>query len=93
MLDYESAGSFNKDLKLMKKRRKNIPELREVMRLIINEQPLSERHHNHLLHGKNYEGKWECHVEPDWLLVYQVDSAVKKVVFHRTGTHSDLFKK
>ncbi|GHV03055.1 hypothetical protein FACS189485_05210 [Spirochaetia bacterium] len=92
MLDYEFAGSFNKDLKLMKKRLKDIPKLRDVMRLIINEQPLSERCRNHLLHGKKYEGKWECHIEPDWLLVYQVDSAANKVVFHRTGTHSDLFK-
>ncbi|GHV96229.1 hypothetical protein AGMMS50293_25490 [Spirochaetia bacterium] len=57
MLAYELASSFNKDLKLMKKRLKNISELREVMRLIINEQPLSERCHNHPLHGKKYESR------------------------------------
>jgi mRNA interferase YafQ len=92
MLDFEFAGSFNKDLKLMKQRQKDIPKLRGVMSLIIDEQVLPERCLNHLLHGKKYERKWECHIEPDWLLVYHIEPAAKKVVFHRTGTHSDLFK-
>ena len=92
MLSYDLAGSFNKDLKLMEKRRMDVSKLRNVMRLIIMEQPLPERCRPHLLHGKKWEGKWKCHVQPDWLLVYQVDQGEQKVVFHRTGSHSDLFK-
>ena len=90
MLDYEIVGSFNKDLKLMQKRRKAIPKLSEVMRMLIQEEPLLPRHENHPLHG-NYEGKWECHVEPDWLLIYRIDKAGRRIIFYRTGSHSDLF--
>ena len=90
MLDYEIAGSFNKDLKLMQKRRKDIPKLREVMRMLIQEEPLLPRHENHLLQGK-YKGKWECHVEPDWLLIYNIDGTNRRIIFYRTGSHSDLF--
>ena len=92
MLAYDYSGPFNKDLKLLHKRRMDISRLRSVMRLIIMEKPLPERCHPHPLRGKNWTGKWECHVQPDWLLVYQIDRTEQKVVFHRTGTHSDLFK-
>jgi mRNA interferase YafQ len=92
MLEPTFTGLFRKDLKLMEKRGKDLSAIEAVTTLIINEQPLPERYRNHLLHGKKYERKWECHVEPDWLLVYEVEPAAKKVVFHRTGTHSDLFK-
>ena len=90
MLDYEVAGSFYKDLKLMQKRKKDIPELRDVMRMLIQEQGLLPKHENHPLHGK-YEGKWECHVEPDWLLIYRINKAERRIIFYRTGSHSDLF--
>jgi mRNA interferase YafQ len=58
--------------------------------LLINEQPLLPRHENHPLHG-NYQGWLECHVEPDWLLIYRIDKEENKVVFDHTGTHSDLY--
>jgi mRNA interferase YafQ len=90
MLGYEITGSFNKDLKLMQKRHKNIYRLRDLMRMLIQEIPLLPKHENHPLHGK-YKGKWGCHVEPDWLLIYRVDKENQKVIFYRTGTHSDLF--
>ena len=89
MLDYEVTGSFDKDVKRMEKRRKDMLKLREVMRMLINEEPLLPRHENHPLHG-NYEGKWECHVEPDWLLIYRIDKADRRIIFYRTGSHSDL---
>jgi mRNA interferase YafQ len=90
MLDYEITGSFKKDRKLMQKRNRNIKKLREVMALLINEQPLLPKHENHPLHGK-YKGKWECHVEPDWTLIYRIDEDNRRVIFYRTGSHSDLF--
>ena len=90
MLAYELTGPFNKDIKLMEKRRKDMLKLRDVMRMLIQEIPLLPRHENHPLHG-NHRGKWECHVEPDWLLMYRIDKAERRVTFYRTGSHSDLY--
>ena len=84
------TGSFKKDHKLMKKRNKDIDKLTEIMGMLINEQPLLPKHKNHPLHGK-WEGTLECHVEPDWLLIYEVDPAAREVTFHRSGSHSDLY--
>ena len=90
MLNPTFTGPFKKDRKLMKKRNRDMGKLTEVIALLINEQPLLPKHENHPLHG-NYEGKWECHVEPDWLLVYRIDSKNRRVIFYRTCSHSDLF--
>ena len=83
-------GSFKKDRKLLKKQNKDMNKLTEVMALLVNEQPLLPRHENHPLHG-NYKNWWECHVEPDWLLIYRFEKAARLVIFNRTGSHSDLF--
>ncbi|MDR0289674.1 MAG: type II toxin-antitoxin system YafQ family toxin [Treponema sp.] len=90
MLNYGITGSFNRDQKLMEKRHKDMHKLREVMAMLINEQPLLPRHENHPLQGK-YKGKWECHVEPDWLLIYRIIKEENKVIFYQTGSHSDLY--
>jgi len=74
----------------MEKRRMNINKLREVMDIIINEQPLPPERHNHLLHGE-WEGMFDCHIQGDWVLIYEIDLAARTVTFHRTGSHSDLF--
>lgn len=58
------------------------------MKLLILEKPLLEKHRNHKLKG-DYVGYWECHIEPDWLLVYKKTET--HIIFARTGTHSDLF--
>jgi mRNA interferase YafQ len=92
MLEPILTNLFKKELKLMKRRRMNMAELKAVMESIADEQPLPERCRPHVLHGKKWEGKWECHVQADWILVYHIDQAKQKVVFHRTGSHSDLFK-
>ena len=90
MLTPTFTGAFKKDRKLMEKRRKDIAKLTEIMAMLINEQPLPQKHKNHSLHG-TWEGALECHIEPDWLLIYETDPASQKITFHRTGTHSDLF--
>jgi mRNA interferase YafQ len=72
----------------MKKRHKDTNKLDEVMLLIAEEAPLPAKHHEHLLHD-TYEGYTECHIEPDWLLLYKFEGDT--VLFDRTGTHSDLF--
>jgi len=74
----------------MKKRNMDMDKLIGLMDLLINEKPLLPKHENHPLHGK-YQGWWECHVTPDWVLIYRIDDAKRKIVFYRTGSHSDLF--
>ena len=90
MLNPTFTGPFKKDRKLFQKRHKDIDKLNEVIGMLINEQPLLPRHENHPLHG-DYKGKWECHVEPDWLLIYKIEVENRRVIFYRTGTHSDLY--
>ena len=90
MLNPTYTGPFKKELKLMQKRNKDLSKLTEVIALLINELPLLPSHKNHPLHG-DYQGKWECHVEPDWLLIYRIEQENQRIIFYRTGTHSDLF--
>jgi len=84
------ARQFERDVKRMKRRRKNLEELKIIIRNLIEEQQLDPIHRDHKLIG-NWQGRRECHIESDWLLIYKTD--VDRIVFERTGTHSDLFKK
>jgi len=80
---------FNKDIKRVKKRHKDLSKLKKVIDSLINQQPLNKNYKDHILIG-NYAGARECHVEPDWLLIYVIDQ--ESITFTRTGTHADLFK-
>ena len=86
----EYYGSFKRDRKLMKKQNKDMNKLNEVMDLLLKERPLLPKYENHPLHG-NYKDWWECHVEPDWLLIYRINKKSQKVIFYRTGSHSELY--
>ena len=72
------------------KRRKNIAKLDDVMSQLAHERPLAAKYRDHKLVG-NFEGSRECHIEPDWLLIYSLLG--RDLIFERTGTHSDLFGK
>ena len=82
---------FKKDLKLAKKRGLNLVDLFNVVGKLIEDIPLPQNNHNHLLEGE-YKGCWECHIAPDWLLIYKKDKVIKIITLKRTGTHADLFK-
>jgi len=86
ILNYERI--FLKEFEKLKKRGKNPEKLAQVVDLLINEQVLPVKNRNHKLQGK-FKGLWECHIEPDWLLIY--DKTTTEIVLIRTGTHSDLF--
>jgi mRNA interferase YafQ len=88
MLEPIYTKPFRKELKLMQKRGLDVLKLRKVM--IINEQALPPERHNHPLRGE-WEGTLECHIQGDWVLIYEPDLAEHVVTFHRTGSHSDLF--
>lgn len=81
---------FKKDFKRIKKRGYDISRLEKIVELLANEVPLPEQFKDHNLSG-NYNGFRECHIAPDWLLIYQVNNNELVLVLSRTGSHSDLF--
>jgi mRNA interferase YafQ len=81
---------FEKDVKTMRKRGKNLDKLKHIITKLVNEAPLEKKYKDHQLIG-NYTGRRECHIEPDWLLIYKPIPSEDKIIFERTGTHSDLF--
>ena len=88
MLALDFTNQFKKDLKLTKKRGKNLTKLDTIITLLQEEKPLLPKNHNHKLEG-DYADHWECHIEPDWLLIYF--KTRKTLTLVRTGSHSDLF--
>ena len=84
------STSFKKDLKLAKKRGLDLTELNFVIKELANGNTLDKKYKDHALSG-NWKGYRECHVEPDWLLIYRIDGDELYLYLVRTGTHSDLF--
>lgn len=82
------TNRFKKDVKMMKKRGKSFQVFKQVIKKLAKDEPLEERFRDHKLKG-DYLGTRECHVEPDWLLIYEESDS--ELVLIRTGTHSDLF--
>ena len=78
-------------MKRIKKRGYNLALLDPVIRLLADGERLPYRYQDHALDGK-YTGYRECHITPDWLLIYQIDDDVLILFLSETGTHSDLFK-
>ena len=92
MLKVEFTGQFKKDYKLAVKRGCDPKELEKVITLLVEEQPLPEKYRDHALtNSRNYKDMRECHIEPDWLLVYKVlkENLILRLI--RTCIHSDLF--
>lgn len=79
---------FNKDIKRIYKSKKDINKFKYVSNRLINEEKLELKFRDHKLVG-NYVGRRECHIEPDWLLIYKIEKDV--IIFERTGSHSELF--
>jgi mRNA interferase YafQ len=80
---------FERDRRLLQRRGKEIEKLKAVLAALINEEPLAERYRDHLLKG-NYKNRRECHLEPDWFLIYKLND--DEIIFERLGRHSDLFE-
>lgn len=90
MLTPGYTRQFEQDLKLMLKRGKDMEKLKILIRALVDEEKLDPIHREHKLIG-NWKGRRECRIESDWLLIYKIDP--DRIVFERTGTHSDLFRK
>lgn len=85
------TSRFQGDLKRAAKRGYNTELLTAVIKKLADGVPLEQRHRDHALTG-DYTGSRECHITPDWLLIYEIDGDTLLLYLLRTGTHSDLFK-
>lgn len=83
---------FKKDFKLMRRRGKPMVELQRVIEILASGGKLEAKYKDHALAG-DYCGCRECHIEPDWLLIYQIRGNVLELVLVRTGTHAELLKR
>ena len=86
------TGRFKQNVKTCRKRGLPMDELWTVIGKLLNGEPLEEKYHAHVLHGDR-QGQWECHILPDWLLIWEQHDAELVLVMLNTGTHSDLFSK
>ena len=89
MPEFTYTSQFEKNLKLLKRRKKDLDKLFGVIKLLIREEPLDDIYEEHRLQG-DLEKFWYCHLEDDWILLYQ--QGEYNISFVYTGTHSDFFK-
>lgn len=89
-LDYTKR--FKKSLKRCLKRGLDLKQIEEVVQLLVDDGVLPAKYKPHKLHG-NYDGVWECHINPDWLLMWLQDNGKLTLLMLDTGSHSDLFGK
>lgn len=90
MLNIDYTTQFKKDLKLACRRQKPLKKIQDIMEKIASEALLDKKLLDHPLTGE-WRGFRELHIEPDWLLIYEITSDKETVIFTRTGSHSDLF--
>ena len=90
MLNIVRSNRFIKDVNLAKKRGLNLTLLDDVVTRLANKETLEERFQDHPLNGEFADFR-ECHIKPDWLLIYSIDEEELELFLFRTGSHSDLF--
>ena len=88
--EVQPTTKFKKDLKVCKSRGYDIELIKEIIKKLANGEKLDDKNRDHDLHG-DWEGYRECHVQPDWLLIYKYQEDELILYLTRTGTHSDLF--
>lgn len=86
------TGEFKRQMKMCERRGYDMELLREAIRILSTEGKLPEKYLPHQLHGDR-NGQWECHIQPDWLLIWEIRDQELVLVLLNTGTHSDLFGK
>ncbi len=88
MLEIKFGNNFKKEVKKLSKRGKDLNKLWSLIELLQHKKPLHAKYKNHKLTG-NWLGFWDCHIEPDWLLLYKIENNI--LYLASTGSHSDLF--
>lgn len=89
-LKIRQATRFRRDVKRLRRQHADLPKLQTIIRTLADEKSLNERYRDHQLVG-DWRGFRECHIQPDWLLIYRV--ADKELQLARTGSHAELFGK
>jgi len=89
MLNPSYTKQFEKDIKKQIKSSKSIEKIKQIITKLVNQEKLEKKHNDHKLTG-NFNNRRECHIEPDWLLIYKTTD--EDIIFERTGSHSELFK-
>ncbi len=92
MLKIRRTTQFKKDYKKIIKQGLDENAFIVVLKLLCGETPLPQKYKDHPLQG-NYKGYRDCHIEPDWVLIYKIEKEVSLITLQRTGSHSDLFGK
>ncbi len=90
-LNVVTTSRYEKDRKRVRKRGKDMERLVAVVDQLRNRRRLAVRHRDHALTGE-WQGWRDCHIEPDWLLIYRVDESAGQLVLGRTGTHADVLE-
>lgn len=91
MFNIEQTNKFKKDIKLAKKRGLKMELLDDIVTRLVTSGKIPSKYKPHKLKGE-YKDWWECHIQPDWLLIWDQNDTIKLISLIRTGTHSDLFK-
>ena len=90
--DIKTYKQYDRDVKLAVRRGLDMEQLLTVVDILRKGEALPPKYRTHLLTG-DYKGYWECHIESDWLLIYEKDTEIRLLSLYRTGTHADLFGK
>lgn len=91
MLTIKFTKRFKKDIKICQKRSLDLSLLKNVIKTLSNGETLAEKYRDHALSGI-YAGFRECHIKPDWILIYSIDNGQLILTLSRTGSHSDILK-
>ena len=92
LYEIRTYKQYDRDVKLAVRRGLDIDKLLDAVKLLQQGEPLPAKYRNHLLSG-DYKGYWACHINPDWLLLYEKDTEIRIISLYRTGTHADIFGK
>ena len=92
LYEIRTYKQYDRDVKLAVRRGLDIDKLLDAVKLLQQGESLPAKYRNHLLSG-DYKGYWECHINPDWLLLYEKDTEIRIISLYRTGTHADIFGK
>ena len=84
------SGKFKKDIKICQRRNYVFTEFKKIIKFLEEKGEVPTKYKPHILSG-DYSKHWECHIKPDWLLIWTLDAIAKEITLVRTGTHSDLF--
>lgn len=84
------TSKFKKDIKLLERRGYDLSKIKSIIEKLANGIVLPERYQDHALKGES-DNRRECHILPDWLLIYRINKVDSKLVLIRSGSHSDLF--